>query len=82
MDKPNPPIFRTASSVDDPCINPDHGIDTPNIGSSIVTLSPFEPEKRSKTKKVDKVIPHTLKFDDLYGPPKWTKYFEIETTEI
>ena len=50
--------------------NTDHAQGNSKI-STIATMEPFVPMKKIKNK---------INFDDLYGPPKWTKYFEIESS--
>ena len=55
-------------------------MDNGNKGTSIATLHPYiKSYNLKKDKKTNSLKFSNLKFDDLYGPPKWTKYFEVKS---
>ena len=45
-------------------------------GMSFVTLSPFTPSKQHKQRKLQY---RAANFDEMFGPQKWTKYYEIKS---
>ena len=49
---------------------------TNSEGASYVTLHPYTPKN---AKKIAKSHQRTMNFEELFGPQKWTKYFEIES---
>ena len=48
----------------------------PKQGSSVITLSPYTPPQTIKRSK--KPRHKTINFDDMFGPERWTKYYEIQ----
>ena len=74
MQTPTPP------NSNDPGIDTDNEKTVPK-DSSVITLKPYKPKNVSTTQK--KVSPSLQKisFHDLYGPAKWTKYFEIVSSK-
>ena len=49
---------------------------TTREGSSIITLCPYTPP-RTQQKKTKKYGQKVKNFDEMFGPQKWTKYFEM-----
>ena len=48
-------------------------------GSSILTMDPYIPKPtRRPTKRVAITNKFSTRFDELFGPSKWTKYFELD----
>ena len=65
--------------VDGPGSDVDKRRTDPKEGASYATLSPFTPPR---TKRKQKHPRKGINFDDLFGPQKWTKYFEIEQSHL
>ena len=66
--------MKNANTVDDPGLDKGQAKKTSKEGASYLTLCPYTPPSTNKNHK--KVV-KTLNFDDLFGPQKWTKYFEM-----
>ena len=64
-----------ALNVDGPGLNNDQRGTLTKEGASYITLSPYTP---TNAKKRSKPVQKSVNFEDLFGPQKWTKYFEIE----
>ena len=67
------------STVDGPGSDKDQKRTNPKEGVSYVTLNPFTPPYAKRRQKLNK---KTMNFDDLFGPQKWTKYFEMEHAQV
>ena len=66
-------------NVDGPGSDMDKRRTDPKEGASYITLDPFT---TPSTKKKQKYTRKALNFEDLFGPQKWTKYFEIERSHL
>ena len=66
-------MTATTSNVDGPGLDMEHEKDNAREGPSFVTLCPYIPKKKQKTAR------KTINFEELFGPEKWTKYYEINS---
>ena len=76
-DYDHPTMTTNPTSVDGHGLKKDQLKTTGKEGSSLVTLSPYTPPRTHKKQKRN--MHTTLNFDDMFGPQRWTKYFEIKS---
>ena len=65
-----------SSNVDGPGSDKEQERTNHKEGASYITLDPYTP---TKAKKKTKYVQRNVNFEDLFGPQRWTKYFEIES---
>ena len=68
-------MTTTSLNDDEPRMERDQVKTNAEGGANFITLCPYTPQN---AKKKGKVIKNMVNFDTLFGPQRWTKYFEME----